>query len=140
MVKRVHESLGGDVEMIKEPVNRKGIMGWIRTGRQNAQRTVGDISPPQYDPSNYDLVILASPIWAGAVSTPMRGYMTLYKDKLVKTAIFLGNDSGNVENALAEIREILVDPPLVEGSLQRSKIKTDFDSTVEDFISRISSL
>ena len=140
VVKKVHESVGGDVELIKEPVSRKGILGWIRSGGQNSRREAAEITPPQYDPTDYDLVILASPIWAGAVSSPMRGYMMENRDKLSKTAVFLSNDSGDVENALSEIHEILLNQPLVEGSLQRSKIKTEFESTVSAFIDKITSL
>ena len=138
--KRIQESLGGDIELISEPTNRKGILGWIRSGRQNSQRKVAEINPPKYDPGDYDLVILASPIWAGVVSAPMRGYMVGNKEKLEKTAVFLSNDSGIVENALAEINEILVKPPMVEGSLQRSKISTEYESTLSAFIEKINAL
>ena len=33
------------------------------------------IEPPRHDPSGFDLVVLASPVWAGRVATPMRGYL-----------------------------------------------------------------
>jgi len=46
----------------------------------------------------------------------------------------------DTSNAFVEIHELLVNPPLVEGSLQRSKIKNEFDSTVNTFIEGISSL
>jgi flavodoxin len=140
VVKKVHESIGGDVELIKEPVSRKGILGWLRSGGQNSRREVADIDPVQYDPGDYDLVILASPIWAGAVSAPMRGYMTEHRDKLGKTAVFLTNDSGDVVAAFSEIHEILGVPPLVEGSLQRSKMKDEFESTVASFVGKIQDL
>ena len=88
VVKRIHESLDGDFELISEPTSRKGILGWLRSGGENSRRTVAEINPPKYDPGDYDLVILASPIWAGLVSAPMRGYMVRNKDKLKKTAVF----------------------------------------------------
>ena len=140
VAKRIHESLGGDIELISEPTNRKGVLGWLRSGGQNSQRMVSEINAPKYDPSEYDLVILASPIWAGAVSAPMRGYMVGNKEKLEKIAVFLSNDSGDVENALAEIYEILDNPPLAEGALQRSKISTEFESTVSAFIDKINAI
>ena len=140
VVKKIHESLGGDMELISEPKNRKGILGWLRSGGQNSRREVAEINPSKYDPSEYDLVILASPIWAGAVSAPMRGYMVGNKEKLDRTAVFLSNDSGDVEKAFAEIYEILGKPPLVEGSLQRSKISTEFESTVSAFLDKIKAI
>jgi flavodoxin len=140
VVKKIHESIGGDVELISEPVSRKGIVGWLRSGSGNSKREVAEINETQYDPANYDLVILASPIWAGSVSSPMRGYMTENREKLGKTAVFLSNDSGSVDDAFTEIHELLVNPPLVERSLQRSKIKTEFESTVKAFIEGVSKL
>jgi flavodoxin len=140
VAKKVHEALGGDIELITEQINRKGIIGWIRTGSQNSKRAVVEINPTEHDPSEYDLVVLASPVWAGAVSAPMRGYMTLNAEKLTRTAVFLSNDSGEVEDALGEIRGILPNRPVVEGALQRSRIKDEFESTVSAFIDEISSL
>jgi hypothetical protein len=140
VVKKIHESVGGDVELITESVNRKGIVGWLKTGSGNSKREVGQIGETLYDPIDYDLVILASPIWAGTVSSPMRGYITKNREKLGKTAVFLTNLSGVVDNAFTEIRGLLVNPPLVEGSLQRSKIKSEFESTVNAFIGDVSSL
>ena len=66
--------------------------------------------------------------------------MVGYKDKLERTAVFLSNDSGDVSKALAEIYELLGKAPLVEGSLQRSKISTEFESTVSAFIDKINAL
>lgn len=140
VVKKVHESIGGDVELISEPTSRKGIVGWLRSGRGNSKREVAKINEIQYDPEDYELVILASPIWAGVMSSPMRGYMTENREKLGRTAVFLSNDSGSVDAAFKEIRGLLVNPPLVEGSLQRSKIKTEFESTVKAFIEGLSKL
>jgi flavodoxin len=140
VVKKIHESIGGEVELISEQVSRKGIVGWLKTGSGNAKREVAEIGETQYDPADYDLVILASPIWAGTVSSPMRGYIAENREKLGRTAVFLTNDSGAVDNAFVEIRELLVNPPLVEGSLQRSKIKTEFKSTVDTFVKGVSSL
>lgn len=140
IARKVHEAIGGDIELITEKMNRKGIIGWMKTGSQNSKRAVGEINPTEHDPSDYDLVVLASPVWAGSVSAPMRGYMTLNAEKLTRTAVFLTNDSGQVGAAFTEIREILPNIPEVEGSLQRSKAKDEFDSTVSAFIERITSL
>ncbi len=140
IAKKVFETLGGNIELITEQMNRKGIIGWIRTGSQNSRRVAAEIDPMEYNPSEYDLVVLASPVWAGAVSAPMRGYMTLNAEKLTRTAVFLSNDSGEVEDAFAEIGGILPNRPVVEGALQRSRIKDEFESTVSAFIDEISSL
>lgn len=140
VVNKIHEAISGDFELITEPTSRKGIIGWMRSGGQNSKRKAAKINPTQYDPSDYDLVVLASPVWAGAMSAPMRGYMLNNSSKLVKTAVFLTNDSGDVEAAFDEIHGILPNKPLVEGELQRSKIKTDFDDTVQRFIDKITGL
>ena len=140
VVKKIHEAIGGDIELITEPTSRKGIIGWIRSGGQNSKREAAKINPVKYDPSDYDLVVLASPVWAGAMSAPMRGYVINNSSKLVKTAVFLTNDSGEVEAAFNEIRGILPNKPLVEGELQRSKIKTDFEDTFQCFIDKITGL
>ena len=32
VARKVFETLGGNIELITEPVNRKGIIGWMRSG------------------------------------------------------------------------------------------------------------
>ena len=59
---------------------------------------------------------------------------------LERTAVFLSNDSGDVENVFSEIRGMLGSPPLVEGSLQNSKISAEFESTVAAFVDKINAL
>jgi flavodoxin len=140
VVKKIHESVEGDLELLKESISRKGVVGWLKTGGSNAKREVTEINDTQYDPSEYDLVILASPIWAGTISSPMRSYVMKNRDKLDRTAIFLTNDSGAVEAAFLEIYELLNTKPLVERSLQRSKMKNEFESTVTSFVDSIQAL
>jgi flavodoxin len=140
VVNKIQDSIKGDVELIKERGSRKGIIGWIRSGGQNSRREIGKIEPTEYDPADYDIVILASPIWAGTVSSPMRGYMTKNKNKLRRTAVFLTNDSGNLEVAYKEIYEILPAPPIIEGSLQRSRFQDELEYTVGEFVKKILAL
>ena len=140
VVQKIQESLKGDIELIIEPISRKGIIGWLKSGSGNSKRGVAEIKEPQYDPSEYDLVILASPIWAGTVSSPMRSYIMKNRSKLERTAVFLTNDSGSVEAAFSEIYDLLDTKPLVEGSIQRSKMKTEFVTKVSSFVDNIHTL
>jgi flavodoxin len=140
VVKKLHESIEGDIEQIKESTSRKGIVGWLKTGGSNAKREATEIHETNYDPAEYDLVILASPIWAGTISSPMRSYILKNRDKLEQTAIFITNDSGAVETAFSEVHELLQSKPLVESSLQRSKMKAEFESTVTSFVAKIQAL
>ena len=137
VVKKIQESFKGDIELIEEPVSRKGIIGWLKSGSGNSKREVAEIKESLYNPAEYDLVILASPIWAGTVSSPMRSYIMKNRSKLERTAVFLTNDSGSVEAAFSEIYDLLDTKPLVEGFLQRSKMKTEFDINISSFIDNI---
>lgn len=86
-----------DVEEIVDTRSRKGILGYISAGKDAAQNRLTVIEPSKYNPSDYDLVIIGSPIWASRVSTPVRTYITQNKAKFKKLALFC-TAGGNVND------------------------------------------
>jgi hypothetical protein len=43
---------------------------------------------PKRDPSLYGLVVIGTPVWNSNISTPIRTYITRYKDKFQDVALF----------------------------------------------------
>ncbi len=78
--------LGADTEELIDTVNRAGVLGFLMGGRDAMKQRETVLGPLRYDPANYDLVILSSPIWAGNITPAIRTYINTFRDKFKKAA------------------------------------------------------
>ena len=85
-----------DVEELVDTQKRSGIFGYMRSGRQTMKKDLTTLKPIVKDPSQYDVVVVGTPVWVYNVSVPVRTYLEQNKDKIKKLAIFCthgGDDS-----------------------------------------------
>ena len=97
----IAEALGADVLEIRDEVERGGIFGWLRCGLDAVSRTVPPIMPFETEKplSEYQLVILGTPVWASRCSGVMRSFLKRYGRKLHNVAYVLvrGSEDKNEE-------------------------------------------
>jgi len=138
IVDTLQTELTADVEKIDEEGSRHGPLGWLKSGRQGASKADVEINPLKADPSSYELVVMASPVWAGNVSAPMRAFIKKYRDSLPKTAVFLTHDNPDVTQAFADIDELLNKEPLARGDVIRQAIQAgEHREAVQEFIEKL---
>ena len=139
IVDKLQTELSADVEKITEEGSRHGPLGWLKSGRQGSSKADVEIRPLEADPSSYELVVMASPVWSGNVSAPMRSFMKKYRDSLPETAVFLTHDSPDVTQAFADIDELLGKEPLARGDVNRQVIQADEKhEAVQEFLEKLS--
>jgi flavodoxin len=93
-------------EEIIEKVNRKGILGWIKSGRDALKEKTTDIEPSKNDPGKYDLVIIGCPVWASKVTPAVRTYLNLYKNSLKNVAFFCTEGSSGGDKVMEDMSQI----------------------------------
>ncbi len=95
----IARELGCDAEEIVDTVNRAGPVGYILSGKQATLKELTKLKPMAKDPSQYDLVIIGTPVWAATMSSPVRTFIAENKEKLKSVAFFA--TMGNVGDASA---------------------------------------
>ena len=106
----ISKVIGGDLEEITEPRGRGGILGFLRLGREARGEKMSVINSSKYDPTNYDLLIVGTPIWAGNLSSPVRTYLTKAAGKTKRVAYFATLGGNNVSATYAAMEKITGHP------------------------------
>ena len=129
--------LGCDLEEVVDQKNRKGIFGFVLGGFDALRNAHTKISTSGKDVEGYDLVILASPVWAGNVAPALRTYIEEHKHRIKKAAFICTSGSGDASGALSKLRQLTL-TPLAELSLKDSEIqKSLFTNSIEGFANQL---
>lgn len=100
------EILHCDIEEIVEAHGRKGFFGYLRSVVEARMERPAVIDVAKRDPASYDLVVVATPIWAWSVSSPVRAYLTAMKARLPDVAFFCTLGGAGSARAFAQMQDI----------------------------------
>jgi flavodoxin len=100
------DQIGADLDEIVDEKKRSGPLGFLGAGRAALGQKTTEIST-QLDPSNYDTIILGSPIWAGNMNPALRTYLEKYDLGGKRVFFFFVSKSKDPSKAVEELRTIL---------------------------------
>ena len=86
-----------------ETVSKNGFIGFIScllTGKNPA------LKPHGFDPSNYDLIVLGTPVWAFSPAPVMQSFLSETRIRGKKIALFLCHDGG-MKKAMDKFKKML---------------------------------
>ena len=129
LVQEVAKDLRCDMVKLEDGVDRAGLLGWLRCGMQAMARKVPPVKKPEtkLPLAKYDLVILATPVWAGRCSAPMRSFLTLCGNDLNKVAYLITRGSDVRYEEIFDQMDMYVKEPRVEAATIRpGTVGSDF--------------
>jgi len=106
--KKIAKILKADIDEIIDLKKRKGIVGWVISGKDSMQKEFTKINYNK-DISNYDLVVIGTPIWAWTITPAVRTYLKNNKGKFGKVAFFC-TCGGNKGKSFQEMENIAGKP------------------------------
>ena len=134
----ISEELDCDIEEIFDVKSRKGILGYIRSSIESAFRKTPKIKETEVDPSDYDFVIIGTPVWAGNMASPVRTYLSNNNDKLNRVAFFCTMRSRGSKRTFLEMERLSEFNPLACLALTDKEIKQEKHiKKVKEFIKEI---
>lgn len=136
----ISESLNCDIEEIEDTKNRKGIWGFIVSGKDSVFKKETVIKNIEKDPSEYDLVIIGTPVWASNMSCGVRTYINKNKDKLSNVAFFTTLGGGDSSKAFENMKNLCGANPLATLSIRDKDVINDRNSNyIDNFIDELKS-
>ena len=140
--KKVAESVSAELkcgmEEINDTINRKGIFGYIKAGREASRSKSTVIKQIKNNPAQYDLVIIGTPIWASNMSSAIRTYIDQNKNKFKSVAFFTTMMGGGDKKAFSKMEELCGKKPVNIMSLKSGDIsKGTYLEKVKAFVSTL---
>ena len=127
--KKVAEEIAGrlnaDIEEIIPKVNYKGKLGYARGGKDSLTAKIIDLEDLKYDPSDYDVVYLGVPVWAGKAANPMISYIKQNEGKFRDVRFFVTAGASGFEPAFKQMEEFVGKSPQKTLSLTTRDVKSN---------------
>jgi len=134
----ISEELDCDIEEIFDIKGRKGILGYIKSGIEATFRKTPKIKEAEVDPSDYDLVIVGTPVWAENMASPVRTFLFRNNDKLNRVAFFCTMLGKGSKRTFLEMERLSEFNPLACLALTDKEIKQEEHiKKVKEFINKI---
>ncbi len=114
----IARALGADLEEIRDRTDRTGLLGWLRSAAETVLGVSTEIDRPRHDPARYEVVIVGGPVWGSSVSTPVRTYLWLERDRLPALALFASYGGVGVDRALAQMEAIARKRPVATAAFR----------------------
>jgi len=88
VAQQLADELNGELEEITDRVNRRGILGYLRSGRDVIRHRRAQLNPIVSKLSDFDMVFIGTPVWRLSLSTPVRTFLEQHADELPRVAFF----------------------------------------------------
>ncbi len=130
-VKKIAESYAGkngyELYEIKDTVNRDGLFGFMRAGRQAMKKIATPIEPVAADLASYEKVVVCGPVWAGTFACPIRTFLQDYGSSInaVEYILVSGGKEGAYQGLFAEMDGICGKKHLRGQSLSQRQSLTE---------------
>jgi flavodoxin len=134
----IQEKLSADLEEIEDTIDRKGIVGYFRSGRDAMKKSLTKLEPFKKNLNEYDLVIIGTPIWGWNMSVPIRTFLHEKKGQIKKVAFFCTMGGSGSVKAFEEMWEISGKEPVATLALTNKEIiKNNFQEKINFFLEGI---
>ena len=129
LMQRMANELGCEIVRLEDGVKRGGPIGWMASGLHAVSRKVPPVSRPETKKKlkDYDLVIVATPVWAGRCSAPVRSFLMQFGNELKRVAYVITRSCSLRYDEVFEQMDQYVRRPHVHAfSIQADTIGADF--------------
>ena len=139
ITKKVAESISArmssDIEVVVDKTDRSGPKVYFSGGRDAITKKLTEIQAPAKDPSDYDIVILGTPVWALTMAPAIRSYIAKNKDRFRKVAFFATQGGGGRQNKFEDMEELCGKKPEALLDLKSGEVKKEiYEARLGEFI------
>jgi hypothetical protein len=136
VAERAARALAADLAEVRTPRYTRGLLGFMRAGRDS---WIGRLPPIEVDgapPEGYDFVLVMGPVWVGHASTPIRAYLAQNRGKFRRLALVLTCGNSASTRAFQEMSNLAGTKPDAVFAMRERDIRKQgtLPSSLEEFI------
>jgi flavodoxin len=105
LAETIAAELGADIEEVIDLKKRQGKLGWLSAGRDAMGEKETEIAQTKRTPTDYDLMIIGQPIWAGNPTPAIRTYLNKNDLSGKKVALFFSDS--NLGQAIEKTKALM---------------------------------
>ncbi len=125
----IKDEMEAELIDIQESKSRSGLTGCLKASWESFAERLPDIDNTEdetrYNISEYDIVIIGTPIWAGNMSSPVRSFIAKYRDDFQRVAFFCTFGVSGAENAFNNMEILTGRVPEGKLSLRKKEVQSD---------------
>ena len=113
------------VEELRERVDRSGLLGWLRAGRDAWLGRSSELEPLRAEPASFDVVVLGTPVWAGRPTPAVRSFLARRAGELGRVAFFATHGGGGADRTLRMLEGLAGRAPAAVLSLRDRAVRKE---------------
>jgi flavodoxin len=134
---KIQQDLNAELEEIIDKKDRSGVLAFLKSAGDAVLNKLADIEPIKKDPSNYDLVIIGTPVWASTMATPILTYLKENKDKFKNVSFFCTCGSSGYEKTLNNMEKITDKKALEKLVITKKNKESSVNLEIPEYINNI---
>lgn len=127
VTKQVVDMLGREIDATVIPIEAaspyRGVFGYLRAGYEALTGGAPEIKTRIHEPSRFPITVLATPVWAGKMSSPMRSYLTEHKGAFRKLAFLCTMGGSGAQSTFADMEKTAGQSPLATLFLREKQVR-----------------
>jgi flavodoxin len=133
------KELAADLEELTDKQDRKGIIGWLRAGRDATKGRSTDISDLTKDLKQYQTILIGQPVWAWTMVPAIRALLTKHDLATKNVALFCTMGGNGHEKCFEETVKFMPGANIIakQAFVNPLQMKMQTDNLVKDFSTRI---
>lgn len=130
----ISKNLECDIDEIVDLKDRtRKIIGWLIAGKDASTKSSTTIEYKK-NPTDYDLVVIGTPVWSWTLTPAIRTY--LRENELKRVAFFCTN-RGNKGNFFEEMKKMSSEPVATLETLDRNIDSSKFQGEIKEFCKKL---
>ncbi len=119
--------LGADIEEVVDLKNRQGKLAYMSCGRDAMNGKETEIAETKRNPADYDLIVIAQPVWAWSPTPAIRTYLSRNNLSGKKVALFFGGE--NLKQAVEKTKALAPNSTFVGELAVEEPLKNKEEAT-----------
>lgn len=138
VAQRLSLEIGAECEEIYDRKKRAGLFGFLGAGFDAIRRKKTVIDPAEKDPADYDLVLVGTPIWAGAMTPAVRTYLADNRGKIKKAGFFATGGEIPKDEVWADMETVVGQAPLATWAAATNMVQSGkYVVRLKDFAAKL---